>query len=146
MLLRPCACHLIRLDKCVDTHSKEFNILTSSTCKLTYIKKKKKVNPATQPIKWKGWVSCSLKWSVSFNSFGLKIVGRHRGRQQGWNQWKERGGSQWMWAESRQRFERPFPDQSRDFNGSRDRNYLLQFNLVSRKCPYLPVICHGFML
>lgn len=40
MLLRPCACHFIRLDKCVDTHSKEFNILTSSTCKLTYIKKK----------------------------------------------------------------------------------------------------------
>lgn len=40
MLLRPCACHLIGLDKCVDTRSKEFNILTSCTCKLTRIKKR----------------------------------------------------------------------------------------------------------
>lgn len=49
VLLRPCACHPIGLDERVDTHSKEFNILTSCTCKLTRIKKK--INLATQPIK-----------------------------------------------------------------------------------------------
>lgn len=45
MLLCPCASHLIRLDKCVDTHSKEFNILTSSTCKRTHTKKGKSGDP-----------------------------------------------------------------------------------------------------
>lgn len=42
-------CHLIRLDKCVDTHSEESNVLTFSPCKLQTLKKD--VNQVTQPIK-----------------------------------------------------------------------------------------------